>query len=259
MDTKNTYIAVVDTAKQRLACARTIGREHLDIGAGRAELILALQQDLPMRSTACDFDVERFAVKDLPRAAIDLNREPLPYPNAHFDLVTSSDVVERVDNYRAFLREAFRVTASGGVLVIATPNVLNIHSRLRYFISGFANLFGPLSLTNDSPFSAEGHITPIPYFYLAHALQDAGFDQIELSIDQVQKQSLLWLVLLAPFIYIGKRRFMARVNKKLKSITSNTEPLFASHFSWLLLIGKTVIVSAIKSVGASLERDDVVL
>ncbi len=249
MSTKSTYIAVVDAAKQRLSNTHTIGREHLDIGSGRGELILALQQDLPMRSTACDFDVECFAIKDLPRAAIDLNREPLPYPNARFDLVTSSDVVERVDNYRAFLREAFRVTASGGVLVIATPNVLNIHSRLRYFISGFANSLGPLSLTNDAPFSDKGNITPVPYFYLAHALQDAGFDQIELSIDQVQKKSLLWLILLAPFIYIGKRRFMARVNKNLKSLTRNTEPLFASHFSWLVLIGQTIVISAIKSVG----------
>jgi SAM-dependent methyltransferase len=200
-----------------------------------------------MCSTACDFHVERFAVEDVLCAQVNLNHQSLPYADAQFDLVTSSEVIEHVENYRSLLREAFRVTANGGVLVVTTPNVLNVNSRVRYLVSGFANLFGPLPIRNDKLYSTGGHITPIPYFYLAHALRDAGFDNVELSIDKVQKTSVFWLVLLALFIFIGKHRFMARERKRFKTITVENEPLVASHFSWPLLVGRTIVVSAVKS------------
>jgi len=248
MSTQNIYAAVIASAKKRLSSMHA-GRGHLDIGAGRGELIEELRRSLPLKSSACDFHVERFAAKDVACAQVNLNHQSLPYPDAKFDLVTSSEVVEHVENYRALLREAFRVTANGGVLVVTTPNVLNVNSRVRYFVSGFANLFGPLPVRNDKLYSTGGHITPIPYFYLAHALLDAGFDKVELSIDKVQRTSVFWLVLLAPFIFAGRHRFMTRERKKFKTITAENEPLVASHFSWSLLVGRTIVVSAVNPLG----------
>lgn len=245
MSTQNIYAAVIETAKRRLSSADAVG--HLDIGAGRGELIEELRRTLPLSSSACDFHIERFAAKDVSCIQVNLNHQALPYLDATFGLVTSSEVVEHVENYRALLREAFRVTASGGIVVITTPNVLNVHSRVRYLISGFANLFGPLPVRNDKLYSTGGHITPIPYFYLAHALLDAGFDEVELSIDKVQGTSVFWLALLAPFIFAGKYRFMARERKKFKTITVENAPLVASHFSWPLLVGRTIVVSAVKT------------
>jgi len=246
MSTQNIYAAVINTVKRRISSAPAEGLKHLDIGAGRGELIEELRRSLPLSSLACDFHVERFAVKDIPCAKVNLNNQPLPYPDAQFDLVTCSEVVEHVENYRALLREVFRVTASGGVVVVTTPNVLNVNSRVRYLVSGFANLFGPLPVHNDKLYSTGGHITPIPYFYLAHAMLDAGFEKVELSIDKVQKTSVFWLALLVPFIFAGWHRFMTRERKKFKTITVENEPLVASHFSWPLLVGRTIVVSAIK-------------
>lgn len=248
MSTQGIYAAVIAAAKKRLSSTPAV--RHLDIGAGRGELIEKLRRALPLKSSACDFHVERFVAKDVACAQVNLNHQALPYPDAQFDLVTSSEVVEHVENYRALLREAFRVTANGGVLVVTTPNVLNVNSRVRYLVSGFANLFGPLPVRNDKLYSTGGHITPIPYFYLAHALLDAGFDKVELSIDKVQRTSVFWLVLLAPFIFAGWYRFMARERKNFKTITAENEPLVASHFSWPLLVGRTIVVSAVK-VGAN--------
>ncbi len=243
MSTQNIYAAVTETAKRRLSLH---GGKHLDIGAGRGELIQYMRSHIPMNSAACDFHVARFAVEEVPCVQVNLDHESLPYPNDAFDLVTSSEVVEHLENYRALLREAFRITAPGGVLVITTPNVLNANSRVRSLISGFANLFGPLPVRNDKLYSTGGHITPIPYFYLAHALLDAGFDKVELNIDKIQKMSLFWLALLAPFIFIGKYRFMSRERKRFKTITIENEPLVVTHFSWPLLVGRTIVVSAVK-------------
>lgn len=245
MSTQNIYAAVIETAKKRLS---SVMRPpwHLDVGAGRGELIQELRRKIPLSSSACDFHVERFAMEDVPCAQVNLNHEALPYPDAQFDLVTLSEVVEHVENYRALLRDIFRVTANGGVVVVTTPNVLNVNSRVRYLVSGFANLFGPLPVRNDKLYSTGGHITPIPYFYLAHALLDAGFDRVELSIDKVQKTSVFWLAILAPFIFMGKHCFMTRERNRFRTITVENEPLVASHFSWPLLVGRTIVVSAVK-------------
>lgn len=199
-----------------------------------------------MDSSACDFHVERFAAEGVPCAQANLNNAPLPYPDVGFDLVTCSEVVEHLENYRALLREAFRVTAKGGTVVVTTPNVLNANSRVHYLISGFANLFGPLPVRNDKLYSTGGHITPIPYFYLAHALLGAGFENVELDIDKVQKTSVFWLELLALPILVGRLRFMSRERRRFRTITAENAPLVAVHFFWPLLVGPTIVVSAVK-------------
>lgn len=247
MSTQNIYAVVKSAAQKALPSAHT-GETwaHLDVGAGRGELILELRQTLSLRSSACDYHTERFTAKDILCTKVNLNNEPLPYPDTQFDLVTTSEVVEHLENYRALLREIFRVLREGGVAIITTPNVLNVNSRIRYLISGFANLFGPLPVRNDKLYSTGGHITPIPFFYLAHALLDAGFEKVELNIDKVQKTSVFWLVLCAPLIFIGRYRFWSNERHKFKTITIENEPLVARHFSWPLLVGRTIVVSAIK-------------
>ena len=258
MSTQNIYTAVIKAAKHRLSSTHARGVvRHLDIGAGRGKLIQELRREMPVISSACDFHVERFAVDNTTCTQVNLNHEPLPYADAQFDLVTASEVVEHVENYRALLREAFRVTAHGGILVVTTPNVLNLKSRVRYMIAGFANLFGPLPVRNDKFYSTRGHISPIPYFYLAHAILDAGFEQVQLHIDKVQKTSVFWLTLLAPCIFAGRHHFMTRECKKFKTITVENESLVASHFSWPLLVGRTIVVSAVKpgSANPALQRD----
>ncbi len=250
MSTQNIYAAVIAVATRRLAYAH-MGGAHLDVGAGRGELIRVLRSTIPLRSTACDVHAQRFEVDGVPCDPVNLNREPLPYADGQFDLVTASEVVEHLENYRGLLRELFRTMKSGGVVVITTPNVLNAKSRIRYLLSGFANLFGPLPVRNDKLYSVRGHITPIPYFYLAHALLDAGFENVELNIDKVQKTSAGWLVALWPLFCVGRLRFMARERNKFKTITPENTPLVASHFSWPLLVGRTIVVSAVKPAAAA--------
>lgn len=248
MSTPKIYSAVISAIKCHLLPATPLTGElrHLDIGAGCGDLIKELRGEFPVHSTACDFHVERFPLKDVVCTKINLNHEPLPYRNGDFDVVTCSEVVEHVENYRALLREAFRVLKPGGVLVVTTPNVLNANSRVRNLISGFANLFGPLPVRNDKLYSTGGHITPIPYFYLAHAFLDTGFDGVELSIDKVQRTSVFWTVLLAPVTLLGWLRFFSRENNKFKTITEENELHVKRHHSWRAFVGRTIVVSATK-------------
>ncbi len=207
---------------------------------------MQFRKHFALDSRACDFHIERFAADHVPCAQLNLNKDPLPYADEQFDLVTSSEVVEHLESYRGLLREAFRVTKQGGVLIVTTPNVLNVSSRVRTLFCGFANLFGPLPVRHDEFYSTSGHITPIPYFYLAHALMDAGFEDLQLDIDKTQHTSVFWLVLLFPFIALGWWRFMRQERKRFKTITRENEMHVRAHFSWPVLVGRTIVLSAVK-------------
>jgi SAM-dependent methyltransferase len=247
MSTQAIYEAVGASAMRRAAFASTGTKgTYLDIGAGKGDLIRALEKAMTLSSRACDFHVELFGPGKNVCTQVDLNSGTLPYADAEFDLVTSSEVIEHLENFRGLLREAYRVTADDGVIVVTTPNVLNVKSRVRYLVSGFANLFGPLPTNNGERFSAGAHISPIPYFYLAHALIEAGFENVELGIDRVQKTSVLWLLLLAPIIFIGGARFMGLERGRFNTLTAENEVFVKAHFSWRLLVGRTIVVSAVK-------------
>jgi SAM-dependent methyltransferase len=249
MCTPQIYAAVAATCRRRLPAASPgVTRSHLDIGAGQGELIRRLDAALGLRSAACDFHVERFDAPGVPIAQVDLEREPLPHRDGEFDLVTCSEVVEHLENYRALVREAYRVTKPGGLLVLTTPNVLNVQSRMRYLAAGFPVLFGPLPVGHDERHSTARHITPIPYFYLAHALLEAGFAGVELDIDKVQRTSVAWLALAWPVIAGGWLQFIARERRRLRTVTAANAPHVARHRAWPLLVGRTLVVSAAKPV-----------
>lgn len=238
------YSSVERVVRQRL---KHDAPRCLDIGAGSGDLLALLHQTWPrMQAEACDYHIERFALQDVLITQIDLNTHPLPYPDASFDLVTCSEVLEHVENYRSVLREIQRVLKPNGLMVVTTPNVLNMKSRLRYLVCGFANLFGPLPVKNQDRFHTSGHITPIPYFYLAHSMLDCDFKDLQLSTDKLQNSSRLLSVLFAPLVYFGWRQFLRLEHNRYHTLGKENEPYVIQHNSKIIRLGRTIVVSAFK-------------
>ena len=238
------YSSVERVVKQRL---RHDTPRCLDIGAGSGDLLSLLRQTWPaMQAEACDYHIERFALRDVPITQLDLNTQPLHYPDASFDLVTCSEVLEHVENYRAVLREIRRVLKPGGLMVVTTPNVLNMKSRLRYLVCGFANLFGPLPVKNQDRFATSGHVTPIPYFYLAHAMLDCDFRDLQLDTDKLQSSSRLLGILFAPLVWFGWSQFLRLERNRYRTLGKENEPYVAQHNSQTIRLGRTIVVSAFK-------------
>ena len=127
---------------------------------------------------------------------IDLNRDTLPYADESFDVITITEVVEHIENFRATFREIYRCLKNEGVIVVTTPNILNLKSRIRFLFFGFWNLFGPLHLNDSRKYSAGGHISPISPFYILHSLVETGFADIRYDIDKRQNSSLILYYLL---------------------------------------------------------------
>ena len=222
-------------------------QKHLDIGAGRGSLIEKVASNLGLESSACDYTD---TLMQLPAQKVDianLNHEPLPYPDATFDVVTATEVIEHLEDFRRVLREIHRVLKPGGVCILSTPNILNLNSRLRFLWFGFWNLFGPLPVKHSALYSTGGHINPVSWFYVAHALLDAGFPSASPHIDRVQRSSLPKLFLLYTFIKLFGFLAMRRERLRYGTLDKANEPLVHAMNSYELLVGRTIIVKTVKN------------
>ena len=223
--------------------------DYLDVGSGNGELIDRVLREFPdVKPRACDYRGDLLAIEGMTADVANLNDDPLPYPDSSFDLVTCTEVIEHLEHYRSALREMARVLRPGGVLIVTTPNVLNLRSRLRYLLFGFYNMFGPLRLDDDRHHSTHGHINPVPYFYLAHALSGAGFAEISVAVDKHQRRSLVSLALLWLPIRVFSAIAMRREKReKRRTLDEHNEQFVRDMNSNDMLLGRTIVVGCRKT------------
>ncbi len=233
-----------------IAKIRELGPElrgdFLDVGAGNGELIDRVIREFPLKPHACDYRDDLMTIEGVEVQVVDLNTGALPYVDNSFDLVTCTEVIEHLEHFRAAMREICRVLRPGGIFVVSTPNVLNLRSRLRYLFFGFFNMFGPLRFGDDRHHSTHGHINPISYFYLAHALSGAGFTDISVSVDKLQRGSLFALALLWLPIRISTALGLRKEREKYRTLDQTNEPFVRAMNTTDLLLGRTIIVGCRK-------------
>jgi SAM-dependent methyltransferase len=224
----------------------TLPAVHLDIGSGHGDLIQLLRSKFDVVSSACDYTDSLMQLSDVKVSVANLNSEGLPYPDATFDLVTCTEVIEHLEHYRYTIREMYRVLKPNGTLVVSTPNILNLKSRIRFLIFGFYNLFGPLHFKESNLHETGGHINPVSVFFLTHALVDAGFQHIEVSIDKAQSTSKAWLPVLYIPIKLFSLKAMNAEKGKYKTVDAFNEPYVKQINAMNVLLGRTIIVGCKK-------------
>lgn len=234
-------------AADAVSCAGKKSLRHLDIGSGHGDLITLLRsKGLVTHSAACDYTASLMMLPDVQVTVANLNTERLPFADASFDLVTCTEVIEHLEHYRQTLREMYRVLAPAGKLVITTPNILNLKSRIRFLMFGFYNLFGPLHTLESNLHLTGGHINPVSSFYLSHSLIDAGFADLKLTIDKHQNSSKIWLVLLYLPIKLFSRLIVRKEKRRYKTIDTHNEPYVQQMNSVDVLLGRTIVVGCSK-------------
>jgi 2-polyprenyl-3-methyl-5-hydroxy-6-metoxy-1,4-benzoquinol methylase len=112
------------------------GKKLLDLscGGGHTSVMLA---KLGFQVVATDYGVPRPMSNGIARVGgVDLNCF-LPFQSVSFDGVDLVEVIEHIENQPQLVREINRVLKPGGTLLVSTPNVLNVTSRLRFLFTGF--------------------------------------------------------------------------------------------------------------------------
>jgi SAM-dependent methyltransferase len=184
--------------------------------------------------------------------------ESFPLKNEEFDYVLTREGIEHFEDQAKFLKECARVLKPGGGLILTTPNVNNLRSRLSYFLTsqrtlrrGLINEIQTLRIASGDGRVYHGHAFLIDYFKLRYLLRFAGFENIEVYTDRYSPTSiaLAWLI---PLLFIASKVSIGISRKKFdrKYQKSTDESVFneiLSHvFSRALLFGKRMIVVAQK-------------
>ena len=145
----------------------------LDVAAGAGLTSFRLAEK-GHEVTAIDINADQFVPPDIKHVRADLNAR-LPMDDASFDGVLALEIIEHLEAPRAFVRELARVCKPGGTVVVSTPNITSVRSRLRFLRRSEFTLFFDEERRTRDPFceEASGHISPILPWLLDIFLRDA--------------------------------------------------------------------------------------
>ena len=150
----------------------------LDIGAGRGELLLAARQDGWIvagieTSTSFADHAEQHASLEILRSPVEQCR----FPDASFDVVVLSAVLEHLYNPAETIREVARILRPGGAVFIDVPNERGLYFRAgnlyqklrgRDWVVNLSPTFSPFHVFGFGPVSLRALLT-------SHGLRPSGW------------------------------------------------------------------------------------
>ncbi|MCX5712453.1 MAG: class I SAM-dependent methyltransferase [Candidatus Omnitrophica bacterium] len=149
----------------------------LDLGCGDGDYAKRLK-DLGFDVIATDIDMAKFRFKnEIEFKRCDITKE-MPFSDKTFDYVFLMEVVEYLRNPYIVLPEINRIIKDGGYLIVSTPNILSLNSRMRFFFEGAYEYFRePPSdqVKNPREVSFNLHLFPYRYHELEYLLSACGF------------------------------------------------------------------------------------
>lgn len=216
------------------------GARVLDAPCGGAAALTLALIERGFNAVGADVDLE--AEARLGKAFERVNLDgPLPWKDQTFDALFSTEGIEHLENHYSFLREMCRILKPGGILVLTTPNINALRSRVRFFGSGF---FGrdsrPLNESSRHPLH---HIGLATFAELRYELRMSGFQLIQTRHTHIKAVSYLYAIY-APWMWLYTRLAFRR--EKDPTQRKRNEEIAGTLLSPSVLFGECLMLIARK-------------
>jgi SAM-dependent methyltransferase len=196
---------IIDGVLELTADLEACGTRALDVSCRNGEVAVALaQRGFEVRGTR--FERSLPPIEGIPiDESIDLTHG-LPYPGESFDLVLLTEVIEHLENHRAAIGEIARVLRPGGRLVLTTPNIMRLDSRLGFMLSGMHKAKRRL-IPLDTPLehAHQYHNYPISFVLLYYLFRANGLTLERIAHGRVKPFSYVLYGLLYPVVAADTR------------------------------------------------------
>ena len=217
----------------------------LDLGCGNGYYSKELK-DLGFEVVSVDGDIKRFKYRDEIKFLSFNFEEPFPIKDDSFDYVLFLEVIEHMRTPFFCIKEISRILKPGGKLLISTPNILNISSRLRFLFEGAYDFFREptlevikLNVNNKQNM----HIIPWRYQDLEYLLFENNLQATHVFADKFKS------ILRVPFFFLSPVMMLQHYLKQKASLKKNG-PDYSRTYKILmspeLLFGRHLIVLAEK-------------
>jgi len=214
------------------------GSRILDAPCGDGSLTATL------RSTGYDaygIDINAAGLELLGPAYYDVNLNArLPFADGSFEAAFSIEGIEHLENRVAYVRELHRVLKPNGLLILTTPNIVSLRSRVRFAGSGFFHGDNrPLREGEPGPFHHIGLGTLPDFRYILHT---SGFRLMRVGHTHIKPVSLLygWMI---PWMWLYTT-IAFRKEKDAAQRRANRE-IRAALFSRSVLFGENLLMEAV--------------
>lgn len=135
---------ILDSIVKEIQSTTQTFSKVLDIGCGQGDLLLKIE--------SYNHNIELHGIDYLKHENLDESKIKFQTMDCNtsfsaklekFDLVTSSEVIEHLENGRSFIREIGKILNKGGYLILTTPNIESFTSLLSFYLKGYHSSFGP--------------------------------------------------------------------------------------------------------------------
>ncbi len=171
----------------------------------------------------------------------------LPYSDSSYDCVILLDVIAHLSDHDAAVMEVSRVLKPGGYIIVVTPNIMRINSRLHFLLTGFfkaKKMFIGFDIPCEEAFRFHNYSPHLPVFLYQLQSHNLNFFLID-AVGYKMKSYLMWF-LFAPFI-IPMTFYKTHVMERFIRRSGVSTLLFRTLVSFKSLSGENWIIMARKS------------
>lgn len=222
----------------------------LDLGCGIGHMSRRIGRwfssrgiDPSSRVLATDIARERFKAEEVRFIEMDA-RHDLPVADHSLDCVVSIEVIEHISQPYEFLDQCKRLLKPGGLLIVTTPNVGNLQSRVRNLFVGLPSLYEMPSTDPANAGRLCGHIMPLNWAFLAYGLRRSGFSSFELHVDQHKKSSSVLYGLLWPLMLLGHWSLVRRTRRYDAKVFAENTSVLAGLNTRAALTSRSLVIVA---------------